>query len=182
MGSLENGISDELTAWLLKQPVFFVTTAPLDANGHVNCSPKGNRSEFAVLSEMSVAYLDQTGSGVETIAHLRENGRITIMFCAFTGAPRIVRLQGRGEFVLRSDKRFEHLARNFTNSVGVGARAIIIAHLDRVADSCGYGVPLMEFKSHRPALDAWSIKQGESGIALYKEKNNRFSIDDLDGI
>lgn len=182
MGSLDNAINDELSTWLLAQPMFFVATAPLDADGHVNCSPKGNRDEFAVLDEQSVAYLDQTGSGVETIAHLRENGRITIMFCAFSGAPRIVRLQGHGTTVLRSDVQFDDLARRFPNPVGIGARAIIVAHLDRIADSCGYGVPLMSFTRHRPALDAWANKKGEEGIALYQEKNNRLSVDNLDGI
>jgi len=182
MGSLDNGITEELSTWLLAQPMFFVATAPLDAGGHVNCSPKGNRGEFAVINERSIAYLDQTGSGVETIAHLRENGRITIMFCAFSGAPRIVRLQGRGTTVPRGDDQFEDLARRFPNPVGVGARAIIVTQLDRVADSCGYGVPLMSFTRHRPALDAWANKIGEEGIALYQEKNNRFSIDNLDGI
>ena len=182
MGSLDNGITEELATWLLAQPVFFVATAPLDSDGHVNCSPKGNRGEFAVIDEHSVAYLDQTGSGVETIAHLQENGRITIMFCAFSGAPRIVRLQGAGSTVLRSDGQFADLARHFPSSVGVGARAIIVARLDRVADSCGYGVPLMRFDRHRPALDAWANKKGKEGIALYQMLNNRLSIDDLDGI
>lgn len=182
MGLLDSAISDELSTWLLAQPVFFVATAPLDAAGHVNCSPKGNRGEFAVLDGLRVAYLDQTGSGIETIAHLRENGRITIMFCAFSGAPRIVRLQGTGTAVLRDDEGFADLARHFSGPVGVGARAIIVASLDRVADSCGFGVPLMSFTRHRPALDAWAKKRGEAGVARYKETHNRLSIDDLDGI
>ena len=182
MGTLNNYISDELTPWLLAQPIFFVATAPLDEDGHVNCSPKGNRGEFVVLGERSVAYLDQTGSGVETISHLRENGRITIMFCAFSGAPRIVRLQGRGSTVLRSDEQFGELSRHFPNPVGVGARSIIVAQLDRVADSCGYGVPLMSFTRHRPALDAWANKKGRAGIAAYQEEYNRFSVDNLEGL
>ncbi len=182
MGSLDDGITEELSTWLLAQPVFFVATAPLGSEGHVNCSPKGNRGEFAVIDEHCVAYLDQTGSGVETIAHLRENGRITVMFCAFSGAPRIVRLSGNGTFVLRGGGQFEELARHFPNPVGIGARAIIVARLDRVADSCGFGVPLMSFTRHRLALDAWANKKGEEGIALYQDQNNRHSIDDLDGI
>ncbi len=182
MGSLDSGVTEELATWLLAQPVFFVATAPLDAKGHVNCSPKGNRGEFAVIDERSVAYLDQTGSGVETIAHLQENGRITLMFCAFSGAPRIVRLQGTGSVVLREDGQFGELSRYFSHPIGVGARAIIVARLARVADSCGYGVPIMSFDHHRPALDAWANKQGEEGIADYQRRNNRRSIDGLDGI
>jgi hypothetical protein len=182
MGARDEGISTEIGDWLVAQPVFFVSTAPLDVDSHVNCSPKGNRGEFAILGPMTVAYLDQSGSGIETIAHLRENGRITIMFCAFTGAPRIVRLQGRGEFMLREDTRFATIAQHFAADVGDGARAVIVAHLDRVADSCGFGVPLMQFSAHRPALDAWSKKKGMEGVIEYQQKNNLTSIDNLPGL
>jgi hypothetical protein len=182
MGLLEIGIDPELANWLTQQPVFFVATAPLGEQGHVNCSPKGNRGEFAVIDPATVAYLDQSGSGVETIAHIRENGRITIMFCAFTGRPRIVRLQGRGEFLLRDDPRFVELVTHFDIKVGSGARALIVAHLDRIADSCGFGVPLMKFTGHRPALDAWSEKQGTEGVVDYQQKKNLLSIDNLPGL
>lgn len=182
MGLKEDGVTEELSTWLSSQPVFFVATAPLDAEGHVNCSPKGNRDEFAVIDHETVAYVDQTGSGIETIAHLRENGRITIMFCAFNGAPRIVRLQGHGEFVVRDETKFDDLIVHFPSTIGAGARAIIVAHLDRVADSCGFGVPLMSFTRHRPALDAWSNKKGVEGVADYQQKHNLFSIDQLPGL
>jgi hypothetical protein len=103
MGRTYDLIDERLAGWLTAQPVFFVATAPLSAGGNVNCSPKGNRGEFAVLDELTVAYLDQTGSGIETVAHLRENGRIVLMFCSFVGPPRIVRLHGRGAPVFRED-------------------------------------------------------------------------------
>ena len=177
-----DGVTPELGDWLRTQPVFFVATSPLHVDGHVNCSPKGNRDEFTVIDNVTVAYLDQTGSGIETIAHLRENGRITIMFCAFSGAPRIVRLQGRGEFVVRSDPEFDRFIGHFAAPVGEGARAIIVAHLDRVADSCGFGVPLMSFSRHRPALDAWSRKKGADAVADYQQRHNTASIDDLPGL
>jgi hypothetical protein len=182
MGLLESGIGEELASWLIEQPVFFVATAPLDEQGHVNCSPKGNRGEFAIIDQESVAYLDQSGSGIETIAHLRENGRITIMFCAFSGRPRIVRLQGRGEVIVRGDHRFGEIANHFASEVGAGARAVIVAHLDRVADSCGFGVPLMKFTKHRPALDAWAEKEGVEGIVNYQQRKNLLSIDNLPGL
>lgn len=182
MGINDEGVTDQLSKWLMDQPIFFVSTAPLDADGHVNCSPKGNRDEFVVIDHETVAYLDQTGSGIETVAHLRENGRITIMFCAFTGAPRIVRLQGHGEFCLRGDAKFDQLIIRFPTSIGAGARAVIVVHLDRVADSCGFGVPLMSFTRHRPALDAWSNKKGTEGVANYQQKHNLMSIDNLPGI
>lgn len=182
MGNNASGISPDLATWLLAQPMFVVASAPLESTGHVNCSPKGNRDEFAVIDPLTVAYLDQTGSGIETIAHLRENGRITIMFCAFTGNPRIVRLQGRGEYVLRADPSFDRLLTSFGADAGAGARAIIVAHLDRVADSCGYGVPLMGFRGHRRALDAWAGKKGVDGVARYQQENNLFSIDNLVGL
>jgi hypothetical protein len=148
----------------------------------VNCSPKGNRDEFVVVDERSVAYLDQTGSGVETIAHLRENGRIVIMFCAFAGPPRIVRLHGRGRVVLRDDPSFGDLAARFPGGTGVGVRSIIVAEVSRIADSCGYGVPFMSFEGHRPTMDQWSNRKGPEGIRRYWAQANTRSIDQLDGI
>ncbi len=182
MDGTADHIDEELASWLCDQPVFFVATAPLDGDGRVNCSPKGNRGEFAVINPTTVAYLDQNGSGIETIAHLRENGRITLMFTAFTGAPRIVRLQGRGEFIVQDDPRFADYCNAFPLPVGVGARAVIVAHLTRVADSCGFGVPLMKFNGHRRALDAWATKKGAEGLVDYQQRNNLRSIDDLPGL
>ena len=164
------------------QPVFFVATAPLSASGLVNCSPKGNRDEFVVVGERTVAYLEQTGSGIETIAHLRENGRILVMFCAFSGPPRIVRLHGKGRAVLTDDPSFAALASRFPRGDGVGVRSIIVIEVSRVADSCGYGVPIMSFEGHRKTMDQWSTRKGPEGIRDYRAKKNARSIDQLDGI
>ncbi|HET9090567.1 MAG TPA: pyridoxamine 5'-phosphate oxidase family protein [Acidimicrobiales bacterium] len=177
-----NEISESLGAWMTDQPVFFVASAPLDAEGSINCSPKGNRGEFVVLGPDRVAYLDQTGSGVETIAHLRENGRLVIMFCAFAGPPRIVRLHGRGRVVETASAEFSALAARFAGSNGVGVRSIIVLDVARVSDSCGYGVPFMEFTSHRPTLDQWSHRKGPEGIREYWRTKNAVSLDGLEGL
>ena len=182
MGNLDDGISESLGTWLMDQPVFFVASAPLDAEGSINCSPKGNRGEFAVLGSRRVAYLDQTGSGVETIAHLRENGRLVIMFCAFEGPPRIVRLHGRGRVVDAGTTEFDELAGHFAHADGVGVRSIIVLDVTRVSDSCGYGVPFMDFTSHRPTLDQWSRRKGPEGIRDYWRTKNAVSVDGLDGL
>jgi hypothetical protein len=174
-------INDELAAWLVSQPVFFVATAPLAADGLLNCSPKGNRQEFLVTGPRTVAYLDQTGSGVETIAHLKENGRVVVMFCAFAGPPRIVRLHGTGRSVVRDSPEFEPLVRKFPGGAGVGVRSVIVVEVERIADSCGYGVPLMDFVEHRPTMDQWSQRKGEQGIRDYWAEKNRRSIEDLEG-
>ena len=182
MDELIDDITDDLAHWLVDQPVFFVATAPLAATGSVNCSPKGNRGEFAVLAPRTVAYLDQTGSGVETIAHLRENGRIVIMFCAFAGPPRIVRLHGQGQVVPRASAQFAQLARHFARAGGVGDRSIIVVDVQRLSDSCGYGVPFMAFESHRPTMDQWSRRKGPDGIREYWRAKNLLSIDGIDAL
>ena len=182
MGRTYDGIDERLAEWLGAQPVFFVSTAPLSGDGLVNCSPKGNRDEFAVIDQRTVAYLDQTGSGIETIAHLRENGRIVVMFCAFSGGPRIVRLHGRGRAVLPDDPDFSHIAGRFPGGDGVGVRSIIVVDVIRVADSCGYGVPLMKFEGHRPTMDQWSSRKGPEGIRDYWVEKNTESIDHLEGL
>ena len=179
MGKTYDTLDESLTAWLTGQPVFFVSTAPLSPEGPINCSPKGNREEFAVLGPRTVAYLDQTGSGVETIAHLRENGRIVLMFCAFEGPPRIVRLHGIGRAIPTGTSDFAALAKNFPRSQGVGVRSVIVVEITRIADSCGYGVPLMSFDDHRPTMDQWSNRKGESGIREYWYEKNQSSIDNL---
>ncbi len=177
-----DGIDQTLSEWMSNQSVFFVSTAPLDPQGSVNCSPKGNRDEFAVLNERTVAFLDQTGSGVETIAHLRENGRIVIMLCAFAGPPRIVRLHGTGRVVLADDPDFEALAARFAGGAGMGVRSVIVVDVRRVSDSCGYGVPLMTLEGHRPTMDQWSSRKGREGIREYWAEKNVASIDGLSGI
>ncbi len=181
MGKTFEEIDDQLAAWLVSQPVFFVATAPLAGDGLLNCSPKGNRQEFLVTGPRSVAFLDQTGSGVETIAHLKENGRVVVMFCAFAGPPRIVRLHGTGRAVLTDSPEFESLAGRFVGAAGVGVRSVITVEVERIADSCGYGVPLMSFEGHRPTMDQWSRRKGPQGIPAYWAENNRWSIDGLEG-
>jgi hypothetical protein len=175
-------IDQGMAAWLVAQPVFFVSTAPLAADGSVNCSPKGNRDEFVVLGDRQVAYLDQTGSGIETIAHLRENGRIVVMFCAFAGPPRIVRLHGVGRVVLTDSPDFDELSSRFPRGGGVGVRSVIVIDVRRISDSCGYGVPLMSFEGQRPTMDQWSNRKGARGIREYRAENNVASIDGLEGL
>src|SRR5215208_1361588 len=143
MGRIYDRIDDHQRAWIARQPLFFVGTAPLGADGHVNLSPKGPIGTLRVLDDHTVAYLDVVGSGAETIAHLRENGRIVVMLCAFEGPPRILRLHGRGEVVLPDDPRFEDLLARCafdSPSIDEARRSIVVVHVSRIADSCGYGV------------------------------------------
>lgn len=182
MGRTYDSIDDRLAGWLEAQPVFFVATAPLSPDGHVNCSPKGNRRELAVVGPRRLAYLDQTGSGVETIAHIEENGRVVLMFCAFEGPPRIVRVHGRGHVVLPSSPEFAEAAARLRGSGGVGVRSLVVIDADRISDSCGYGVPLMDFREHRPTMDEWSSRKGADGIAAYQADKNAYSIDGLPGV
>ncbi len=179
MGKLFAAIDDDLRAFIAAQQMFFVASAPLAADGHVNLSPKGLDS-FRVLGPTTVAYLDLTGSGVETIAHIRENGRLTVLFCAFQGRPRIVRLQGRGRVVTPTDAEWAGLAGQFPQMPGV--RSVIVLEADRISDSCGYGVPLFEFAGHRKQLTDWADKKGPDGVAEYQAKKNRESIDGLPGL
>ena len=180
MGRVHDRIDERMAGWVESQPLFFVATAPLAADGHVNCSPKGNRGTFAVVDDRTVAYLDLTGSGVETVAHLRENGRIVVMFCAFDGPPRIVRFHGRGEVVRPGDRRFADLAGRFPEHGG--ARAVVTVAVDRISDSCGYNVPLMSYGSDRHQLDAWTERKGPDGVAEYHREKNARSIDGLPGL
>ena len=182
MGRTYDRIEPHLAEWILRQPVFFVATAPSADDGHVNCSPKGNRDELVVLSDRSVAYLDQTGSGVETIAHLAENGRIVVMLCAFEGPPRIVRIHGRGRSVRPGDAEFDTLAPQFPRGRRVGVRSIVVVEAERISDSCGYGVPLMSFEAHRTTMDEWSERKGEQGIVDYWAEKNGTSLDGLPGL
>jgi predicted pyridoxine 5'-phosphate oxidase superfamily flavin-nucleotide-binding protein len=182
MGRTHDFIDDRLAAWIESQPVFFVATAPTSTSGHVNCSPKGNRHELVVLDERRVAYLDQTGSGTETIAHLADNGRIVLMFCAFDGPPRIVRVHGRGRTLTAWSDEFAAVAARFEGADGVGVRSVIVVEADRISDSCGYGVPVMHFDGHRPTMDEWATRKGREGIKQYWRDNNAMSIDGLAGI
>ncbi|MEM9417794.1 MAG: pyridoxamine 5'-phosphate oxidase family protein [Planctomycetota bacterium] len=169
--------------FIAEQKMFFVATAPRADDGLINLSPKGLDGTFVVLDDQTVAYLDLTGSGVETIAHLNENGRICLMFCAFEGRPNIFRIQGRGEVVLPEQEDFAGLLEQFPeHGEGPGVRSIIRVHADRIADSCGYGVPLMEYKEQRTELTDWAQKQGAEGIERYQKNKNRKSLDGLPGL
>lgn len=178
MGRSHEEIGERLATFIESQPVFFVGTAPLAADGHVNVSPKG-LTPVRVLDPRTVAYLELTGSGIETIAHLRENGRIILMFCAFSGRPDIVRLHGRGEVLLRGDPGADELFDRFADLPG--ARAVVRVAVERVSTSCGYGVPLMEVVQDRDELVAWAEKKGEAGLATYRSERNATSIDGLPG-
>lgn len=181
MGKVLDALDAQLTGFVSRQPVFFVATAPAGGDGHVNVSPKGGQGSFAVIDPTTVAYLDVTGSGVETIAHLRENGRITVMFCAFEGKPLIVRLYGRGEPVLPNDPRFTRLRARFPADTP-GVRSVILVAVDRVATSCGYGVPLMSYQDDRTMLREWAERRGPAGVVSYRKEKNAASIDGLPGL
>jgi hypothetical protein len=178
MGKVHPLISPEMGSWIALQRVFFVATAPLSATGHVNCSPKGGDT-FRVISETEVVYADLTGSGIETAAHLQQNGRIVVMFCAFQGPPKIVRLHGAGEVVYPADKRFAGLAALFPSLPGL--RALIRVDVSRVSDSCGFAVPFFDYVENRGALDSWAEKKGSAGLSAYREDKNRVSIDGMAG-
>lgn len=169
-------IDADLAAWIGKQRIFFVATAPLSPNGHVNTSPKGGEA-FRVLGPLEVVYQDYTGSGAETAAHLRENGRIVIMFCAFDGPPKIVRLHGRGMVIGLEHPRFAEFAKLFPENPGT--RAFIHIDVQRVSDSCGYSVPCYDYRQDRDTLDKWAVKQGGEKLAEYRVRKNQKSIDGL---
>ncbi len=179
MGRTYDGIDERLGTFLAAQHVFFVATAP-DSGGHVNVSPKGYDGTFAVLDPHTVAYLDLTGSGVETLAHLRQNGRVTLMFCAFEGPPRIVRLYGRGRAVLPGEAEWDGLVQRFSSHPG--RRSVVVIDLDRVADSCGYAVPFLDFRSERDVLDRSHETKGEEALVDYRAERNAASIDGLPGL
>lgn len=180
MGKVYDGIDRQLAGWLAAQPMFVVATAPLDGGGLINVSPKGMAGSFAVLDPYTVAYLDLTGSGVETIAHLRQNGRIVLMFAAFQGRPTVVRLHGTGEVVLPDDPRFGGLIPRFSEHPGV--RSVIVVALQRVSDSCGYAVPHMTFVQDRDVLDLTNAKKGEDALVEYRRQKNSASVDGLPGL
>lgn len=189
MGKIFDEIDEQLERWIFRQSMFFVGSAPLDGDGHVNVSPKGPIDTLKVLTPTSVAYLDMIGSGAETIAHVRENGRIVIMLCAFEGPPRIVRLHGQGEVVPASDDRFSELMElcGFAQpSIPEARRAIVLVEVARVADSCGYGVPLMKHEGDRPHMPLWAAKKvrvgGADALLDYQREKNAVSIDGLPAV
>lgn len=178
MGKLFEEVTPALAEWLREQRIFFVATAPLAADGLVNCSPKG-LDAFRILGPREVAYLDLTGSGVETIAHLRENGRIVFTFCALAGPPKIVRLHGRGEVVTPDASAYASLRAHFPEYPGV--RAIVRVSLTRISDSCGFGVPLYEYVGERDTLVRWAETKGADGLVKYRAERNARSVDGLPG-
>ena len=185
MGRVYERIDEHQRAWIARQPMFFVGTAPEAVDGHVNVSPKGPIGTLRVLDDHTIAYLDIVGSGAETIAHLRENGRVCVMFCAFTGPPRILRLHGTGSVVLPDDERFsELLALGFAEpEIAESMRAMIVVDVTRISDSCGYGVPLMAYEGERPHMDLSTAKrirvEGPGAMRRYEQEHNRESIDGL---
>lgn len=179
MGKVYQAIDERIQKWIAAQKVFFVATAPLSTEGHINCSPKDGYS-IRVLDGKTLVYLDLIGSGVETIAHLRENGRIIVMMCAFEGAPMIMRFHGRGEIIEKDHPEFERFKLLFVSEVGI--RSFILIHLDRISDSCGFGVPVLEFKHHRKQLRTFNERNGEEKLADYKIEHNTRSIDGLRGV
>lgn len=179
MGRTRSILDDAARRFIEAQHAFFVATAPLDAAGHLNLSPKG-LDTFRILDPSTVAYVDFNGSGVETIAHLKENGRIILMFCAFEGPPTIFRLYGNGRVVEPEEPGFPALAANFPAHDSI--RSIVMVNITRVTDSCGYGVPRFKYEGERDQLAAWARKQGPDGLAAYRERKNKHSIDGLPGI
>jgi len=178
VGQVLEQIDARLQTWLTAQPMFVVGTAP-SAGGHVNVSPKGMAGTFAVLGPTTVAYLDYTGSGAETIAHLRDDGRITLMFSAFTGSPRIVRLQGTGRVVRPGHDEFDALRAGFEKSRDVGLRSVVVVECDRIADSCGFAVPLMDFVGDRDLLDQHQNRRDDAYYESYWAEKNATSVDGL---
>jgi hypothetical protein len=171
-------ITPELAEWLGQQHVFFVATAPIAGDGHVNCSPKG-MAAFRVLGPREVGYLDLTGSGIETMAHVRENGRIVFMFCAFAGPPKIVRLHGTAEVLPIGTARYERLRPRFPDLPG--ARAIVRATLMQISDSCGYAVPRYDYVGDRDTFVRWAEAKA-AGLARYRREHNAKSLDGLPGL
>jgi hypothetical protein len=182
-------IDERLARWISEQALFFTGTAPLTEGGHINVSPKGPIGSLRVVGPHTVAYLDIIGSGAETIAHLRENGRIVIMLCAFSGPPRIVRIHGRGEVIVADDPRFEELVERcrFDQPRHAEARrALVLVEATRISDSCGYGVPLMTFDGEREHGDLWAAKKlrtgGPEALRDYQREKNAASLDGLPAV
>ncbi|MFD9906864.1 pyridoxamine 5'-phosphate oxidase family protein [Streptomyces sp. NPDC059063] len=186
MGKTYERIDGRLRTFIEQQPIFFTATAPLSGDGTLNLSPKGVTGSFAVLDEQTVAYLDFAGSNAETIAHLRENGRITLMWCAFQGPPNIVRVHGRGEPVFRDDPRFPELLARFpdVDHAQHGLRAIIVVTAELVRDTCGYAVPFMTYDQDRDLHAKRFAREDDASLDAYftKKQDIATSIDGLPGL
>src|SRR5580693_8856259 len=183
MGQVYDTIDEHLESWIARQSVFFVGTAPLDADGHVNVSPNGPIDSLRETGRATLEYADVVGSGAE------RNGRIVIMLCAFSGPPRILRLHGRGQVLFAGDERFDELIEQcgFAEPEAPEARrAVVVVDVERIADSCGYGVPLMSYEGRRPHADLWAAKKlrvgGPEALLEYQREKNSRSIDDLPAV
>ena len=183
MGQTYERIDDTVRTFIEAQHVFFTATAPLAADGHVNLSPKGLDGSFAVLDDMTLAYLDLGGSGAETIAHLRENGRITLMWCAFEGPPKVLRVHGHGEPVFRDDPRWADLLPHFAPALRTRTdlRAVVLVRARRISDACGFAVPLMGFEEDRTLHTRRFARETHASFSAYCEKKDHVATS-LDGL
>src|SRR5829696_7798336 len=187
MGKVYERIEDHQKEWIARQAMFFVGSAPLAGDGHVNVSPKGPIGSLAVLDDHTVAYLDFYGSGAETIAHIRENGRVVVMLCAFAGPPKIVRFHGTGTVVFPDEERFAELVARGSfeglTDVEEARRAVVVVDVQRIAKSCGYGVPLMDFAGEREHFDLAKRKRlrtmGSDEFTTFQVERNARSLDGL---
>ena len=177
MGKQFESIDDSIRNWMGQQKMFFVGSAPLSGDGLVNLSPKGHDS-LRIIDGNTLAYLDYGGSGAETIAHVRENGRIVIMMCAFDGPPKTFRFYGRGEVITPLDDGFAELSGLF-DLPGLGTRALIKINLHRIQDSCGYGVPNFEFKGHRESSQNWAKKKTTDELREYQVLKSLHSLEGI---
>ena len=177
MADVHPNITPELADWIGKQPMFFIASAPLEADSHINLSPRGLDS-FRVLNDHEIIILDLIGSGNETAAHLVQNGRLTVMFCAFTGPPKILRLYGTGKVIRPGEEDWSEYRSQFANDIP-GVRQIFRQQVSRVQTSCGFGVPLMNLESQRDLLTNWASNRNEEDLQKYQQKKNAISIDGL---
>lgn len=179
MGKEFQEIDERMQRWIEKQHMFFVSTAPLADDGLINCSPKGLDS-LRVIGSRSIVYADTGGSGIETVAHLKENGRIVLMLCAFEGPPKIFRFYGTGRSVEPHDEEFAGLLSRFPEMPAI--RNFVVIDVECIRDSCGYGVPLYEFKKERDSLSNWSENKSDDELLDYRIENNARSLDGLPGL
>lgn len=179
MGRVYERLDEQAVEFIQAQKMFFVATAPAGDDGLINLSPKG-LDTFRIIDDRTVAYLDLVGSGIETVAHLRQNGRITLMFCAFEGAPNIARLYGRGEAIEPGEADWDALRSLFPEMPGV--RSVIRVHVERGSDACGFAVPCYRYEEDRSTLLDWAQKKGSEAVEAYKDEKNRESLDGLPGL
>jgi predicted pyridoxine 5'-phosphate oxidase superfamily flavin-nucleotide-binding protein len=181
MGKTYERIDGRLREFIERQPMFFIATAPLGGDGHVNLSPKGRSGSFAIIDDHTVAYVDFGGSGAETIAHLRENGRVTLMWCAFDGPPNIVRVYGRGEPIFRDDPRWADLVTHIPEGAAPSARAVIVVTAERISDTCGFAVPLMDYQGDRSLHAEYFGRKTDAEFAAYCESKDHVATS-IDGL